>query len=65
MALMTKRCSVSQAPVTLITDFEGTVSRVICPGGDMPFPSPRVRPSTSPQISCRSLFSRSSPIAQV
>lgn len=31
MALMTKRCSVSQAPVTLITDFEGTVSRVICP----------------------------------
>ena len=31
MAITTSRCPVSHEPVTVITDFEGRPSRVICP----------------------------------
>jgi hypothetical protein len=31
MAIKTVRCHVLQAPVTVVTDLEGTITHVICP----------------------------------
>ena len=47
MAIKSVQCHVLQANVTVVTDLEGAISRVICPEYDAPFGICRLKQSAA------------------